>query len=437
MLALYVNGYINRLHRLCVAMRDMQTTIQEVSLKASGALITFDTLEVKWALYRYLNLYNCYTYLQLYPHKIHAVDALINAGLLKGSEGKLINKDDAPMHTVFRWLCHLIMEVTRSYCVEPHVAQSLISSLTSLREVGSALNSELMRQVPISYKQLMHILVMGTILLTPPTLAATVDTDIDTFSAYFYPLLGSVCVAIFYDATLQLAEQDLETYRVMVDRQDTDYILLSTERRIFDFLAGTVNPIDIDLSAEGDEEEEVDEDDVDGSRRRQITAGQGVTIDSLRQASTEYFPRDEMLELIAYLGRPKEPVPLSPETLRQLTLISRNQTHKVQQLLAQTGRRQGEIQTIEDLIQNILGRVQEESKVASSLRQRFENLLGATASQESRNKVNDLRSPHPPPDVLTKGPGHPQRSNLNKPAGRGHPTPPSGRMVPQVNNIAK
>ena len=68
------------------------------------------------------------------------------------------------------------------------------------------------RVPPVSFAQLMQLMVDALLTLMPMSLAHILVTEREGFSVYLWPILGSMCLASFYQGAMMLvANMDGET----------------------------------------------------------------------------------------------------------------------------------------------------------------------------------------------------------------------------------
>merc|ERR1719428_590872 len=115
-----------------------------------------------------------------------------------------------------------------------------MDAVTGLRGATSTLSKEVLRTPPISFAQLLQLMVDGTNLLTPPALAFAFQSDRDGLSVYIWPALGSVIIALFYQGGLRLITTLNTPFEGETDELNPDWALMASDRKIFGYLMGSV-----------------------------------------------------------------------------------------------------------------------------------------------------------------------------------------------------
>merc|ERR1719428_897709 len=118
-----------------------------------------------------------------------------------------------------------------------------MDAVTGLRGATSTLSKEVLRTPPISFAQLLQLMVDGTNLLTPPALAFAFQSDRDGLSVYIWPALGSMIIALFYQGGLRLITTLNTPFEGETDNLDPDWALMASDRKLFGYLTASIDVI--------------------------------------------------------------------------------------------------------------------------------------------------------------------------------------------------
>mmetsp|Transcript_147774 Transcript_147774/g.384216 ORF Transcript_147774/g.384216 Transcript_147774/m.384216 type:complete len:160 (+) Transcript_147774:2-481(+) len=79
-------------------------------------------------------------------------------------------------------------------------------------------------------------------ILTPPALSFSLETKREGLTVYLWPALGSMILAVFYQGGMQLINAMEYPFGSDLDDLHPDWLLMSTERAVFSFLAENLPP---------------------------------------------------------------------------------------------------------------------------------------------------------------------------------------------------
>lgn len=169
---------------------------------------------------------------------------LMSAGLLTEEEADELSKCSNKKNQVTLWISTWVHMAIQKGFMEPIYAQNLMSAIRGVRSSSSTLRKEVARRVPISFAQLIQLVIDGANLLTPPALAYAFRSNNDSMSVYTWPAMGSMIIAFFYQGGVRIVEALEEPFGSDVDDLNPDWCLATSDLKIFNFLTagGAVLP---------------------------------------------------------------------------------------------------------------------------------------------------------------------------------------------------
>eukprot|EP00746_Dinoflagellata_sp_MGD_P143672 gnl/MRDRNA2_/MRDRNA2_76470_c0_seq1.p1 gnl/MRDRNA2_/MRDRNA2_76470_c0~~gnl/MRDRNA2_/MRDRNA2_76470_c0_seq1.p1 ORF type:complete len:763 (+),score=111.29 gnl/MRDRNA2_/MRDRNA2_76470_c0_seq1:111-2291(+) len=246
-LALYINQRLAWFYSVMNLVWTTQGRLHDIALLVGASMPQRDDVEVSealWMLYRHLNLIHFYTYSQVCTRFQYVQeDALVDQNLLLPEEAEDLRQIEGPpinkKNRVVFWVTHLIVQLISARNIQPYYAQALMDAISGLRNSTSTLSKEVLRTPPISFAQLLQLMVDGTNLLTPPALAFAFQSDRDGLSVYIWPALGSMIIALFYQGGLRLITSLNTPFEGETDELNPDWALMATDRKLFGYLTGS------------------------------------------------------------------------------------------------------------------------------------------------------------------------------------------------------
>jgi hypothetical protein len=251
LLALYINmklGWFNGVLGMAWAF---QSKLANIALKTGSCLAHYDpsdpqylnVIKMKYRIYRYLNVVHFLLYSRL-VQKYHKIgdQALKDTGLLEPNELALFQKIPSTKagqaqrrNLVLIWLGNEFRKLAKEGKVAQDILPYFLTYVVELRE-GDALLKEVNRHYPISFAQLMQLMVDLLMLMTPAALAYLLRSDRDGWGVYIWPFLGSMCLSLFYQGGMKLICSMEKPFGSDLDNVRSDWLLMSSESAIFGFL---------------------------------------------------------------------------------------------------------------------------------------------------------------------------------------------------------
>jgi len=121
-------------------------------------------------------------------------EVLSKAGLLTVNEEEELAKSEERSSLVLLWISHLVMEIGRACEADRPCVQQLVKTLMKLRSSSAQLAKEMARATPISFLQMLYLLVDFTVILTPIAVSHICGADHEGYSMYFMPCVSTVIV---------------------------------------------------------------------------------------------------------------------------------------------------------------------------------------------------------------------------------------------------
>eukprot|EP00971_Amphidinium_carterae_P310938 6179170-Amphidinium_carterae.1 len=166
---------------------------------------------------------------------------LVQTGLLTEQEAKFIEVYASQPRNIadvaYRWICQMVIALVRAEATELQSIQGILQALTGLRDAYAQLSEHTAYREPASLKALMALTLKIIILLTPPSLAYMFSTAHEGGSTYLVPAMGSMLVTAFFKGSLDVTRALNTPFEGRLYDLDPDWILMSTERALFEILA--------------------------------------------------------------------------------------------------------------------------------------------------------------------------------------------------------
>eukprot|EP00929_Paragymnodinium_shiwhaense_P111469 TRINITY_DN7952_c0_g1_i4.p1 TRINITY_DN7952_c0_g1~~TRINITY_DN7952_c0_g1_i4.p1 ORF type:complete len:501 (+),score=92.87 TRINITY_DN7952_c0_g1_i4:144-1646(+) len=249
MLALYVNGKIGYFFHVVELCWGIQGKIHDIALAVAGAFPdrTIEEKRVFFRIYRYLNAVHFLTYLPL-AEKFDglSMDDLVSCGLITNEEKLLLDRAAAPRASIMLWLAAEMNKFDRSK-VDTAVREHLVDALDGLRGKISLLTKELTRVYPLSFAQLIQLMIDALLMLTAPSLAYSMDTQRKGVLVYIWPALGSMFIALFFQGCMRLITSIEYPFGYELDDLDAEWLLLATERETYSYFTEAMPSNDSDV----------------------------------------------------------------------------------------------------------------------------------------------------------------------------------------------
>merc|ERR1719498_700511 len=99
---------------------------------------------------------------------------------------------------------------------------------------------------PVSFAQLLQLVIDILLLLTPASLSHALDTDRSGVTVYLWPAFGSMVTALFYQGGMRLITAMEYPFGIDLDDLHPQWVLMSSECAIFGYLTATPPPLSID-----------------------------------------------------------------------------------------------------------------------------------------------------------------------------------------------
>jgi len=247
MVGLFVALRLKWLHHVLDTAHSCQRHIFDIALTVCNAMPHHNLREVnraKWLLYRYCITFLLFAYAEASPRlkvivhgEMMGSEALSKTALLTVEEEEELSKSDTPCAAVLIWISHLLVQIGRASDAERPCVQQLIKSLMSLRCVSQELVKEMDRSTPISFLQLLYLIVDVTVFLTPLAVMHIMGADHEGYSMYMLPMVTTVVVSIAFHGSIRLIDEAQDPLSANIsDHSGTNIAMLETEHRLFSML---------------------------------------------------------------------------------------------------------------------------------------------------------------------------------------------------------
>lgn len=194
----------------------------------------------KFRIYRYCNLEHFFLYqsIAVVYNKVSLQD-LVMSGLLSRDEADLLDRVESKTNAVRFWLTAVLQQLVNDARIDNDLFVSVIMpNINELNTMASSLVKEMTRAPPISFIQLMQIMIDLLLLLTPPATAFSLRFQGVNSSVmlYVWPCLSSMTVALFYQGAMTLIAALSYPFGISADNLRPDFVLMTTEHAVFEYL---------------------------------------------------------------------------------------------------------------------------------------------------------------------------------------------------------
>jgi len=131
----------------------------------------------------------------------------------------------------------MVIALVRAEATELQSIQGILQALTGLRDAYARLAEHTAYRQPASLLSLLVLILNAIMLLTPPSLAYSFSTAHEGGSIYLVPAMGSMLVTAFFTGSLDVMRALQKPFESRLYDLDPDWILMSTERALFEILA--------------------------------------------------------------------------------------------------------------------------------------------------------------------------------------------------------
>jgi len=243
-LALYINmklGWFNQTISLCWSTQGKISDLALVLASVASPPMDAGVLAAKFRIYRYLNLMHFFTFQNLAVQYNHdTLDDLVRCGFIKHDEQELLAASTNQKDTVLVWVGAVFRELVAAGRIPSEILPRVLEILRELRGHSTTLGKELRRMAPISYAQLMQLMIDGLMVLTPPALSYALESDREGLSVYLWPAVGSMTLALFYQGCMRLVTTLEYPLGADLDDINCDWLLMSVEASLWAFLTDSM-----------------------------------------------------------------------------------------------------------------------------------------------------------------------------------------------------
>mmetsp|Transcript_38040 Transcript_38040/g.88983 ORF Transcript_38040/g.88983 Transcript_38040/m.88983 type:complete len:896 (+) Transcript_38040:131-2818(+) len=215
----------------------------------AGQALAEEILQAKWTLYRFLNVahYCSYATMSSRFRQIGFTKQLVRTGLLLEQEAKFMevyaSQPRNIADTAYRWICQMIIALVRAEATELQAIQGILQALTGLRDAYARLAEFTAYRQPAYFQGLMSFTVKVVMVLTPPSLAYAFSTAHTGISTYLVPAMGSMLITALFRGSLDVVQALQTPFESRLYDLDPDWMLMSTERALFEILACDVSEL--------------------------------------------------------------------------------------------------------------------------------------------------------------------------------------------------
>jgi len=207
-LALYMNQKMAWFNSVIDESWGVQGKMADLALTLSSCARDCDDSDVraaKYRLYRYLNVAHLCLYRTVSANEMSRVtlDDVLNIGLLTPAETKALQRSVTPRSTALLWTSLIFQELAKKGRIPDNVLPRVLEIVTQTRGKMDTLAKELTRVTPISFVQLLQLMIDILLFLTPPCLAYKLETQRDGYTVYLWPAVGSMVLSLFYQGGLK------------------------------------------------------------------------------------------------------------------------------------------------------------------------------------------------------------------------------------------
>jgi len=198
---------------------------------------------LRYTVYRYLNLVHFFVHqaVSLEYRSVHLTH-LVQCELLTPDEANILESHSNRSNLsnlIMLWLGALVRQASETNDMPHAVLRQLLEILSQLRGSSDTLKKEMKRVAPISFVQLMQVMIDMLLLLTPMALAYKFETTRESVMVYIWPAFGSMLVALFYQGGMRLITALEDPFSSDIDDLHPDWLLMSSEQALYLYLAST------------------------------------------------------------------------------------------------------------------------------------------------------------------------------------------------------
>lgn len=240
LLALYINIKLTWFMSIVDLAWSIQTHIHNIALNLGSSLIPYDDpghLKTKFVVYRYLNLMHFLLYRSIaVEYERVTIEDLCRCGFVLGQEQAYLEESPHPRNLVTLWLSSLFQQLKNEEKIDGKCRMQLIELVMALRSDCDNMVKELTRMYPVSFAQLLQLMIDILLILTPASLSHALHTDRTGVTVYLWPAFGSMVTALFYQGGMRLITAMEYPFGVDVDDLHPQWVLMSTELHVFGYL---------------------------------------------------------------------------------------------------------------------------------------------------------------------------------------------------------
>jgi len=247
LLALYINMKLSWFMSIMDMSWAIQGHLHNLALMLGSILHPHDCpghMRTKFTMYRYLCLYHLLLYRTVaIEYSRVTLDDLFGCGLIVGEELLSLADSRNPRNLVLLWCGSLLQQLSNEDKISARTRERLMDSVIALRGSGDTLVKELTRMSPISFAQLLQLVVDILLLLTPASLSHALRTDRKGVSVYLWPAFGSMVTSLFYQGGMRLITAMEYPFGLDLDDLRPKWLLMASECEIFAYLTATGPPV--------------------------------------------------------------------------------------------------------------------------------------------------------------------------------------------------
>jgi hypothetical protein len=239
LLAIYVEGRMSKHQEITKSCWTLRGKLINFTVVA-GALIdngSQENLEVKYQLWRYLNLLHFTVYKGICPDQMSQFgpDHWIKKELLLPHEKEALTKSKLPVETIVGWIATLVSCYTKKdISTDGYVSTTLVKKIVEIRAAASGLVDTCTWLPPISQAQLLAVIVEFFIAITP--MALVIKQKEAANPSYVWSMAGSACLSLFFMGLLNMVRIVEDPFGDDLDDLNPDGLLVKTETQCQSFL---------------------------------------------------------------------------------------------------------------------------------------------------------------------------------------------------------
>lgn len=240
LLALYINQKLSWFMNIINLAWSVQGKLNNIALELGTTLRPHDSpghMRIKFVFFRYLNLIHFLLYKAIaVGYESITLDDLSRCGLVVGQEQALLEASASPRNLVMIWLGSMIEQLAEEKQISDRSRVELKRMVIALRGDVDTMVKELTRMAPVSFAQLLQLMIDLLLILTPPAITHKLQTSRDGVSIYIWPAFGSMLTALFYQGGMRLISAMEYPFGLDLDDLRTQWALMSSELAIFSYL---------------------------------------------------------------------------------------------------------------------------------------------------------------------------------------------------------